>query len=114
MLKECGLIEKYGSGIKRIRIACIEHGINEPVYENFQHGFKVTIRKDKGSSVINEGINFLYDYIKKNPSQRITHIEDNLKIPAKTIERWIKQLKKEGKIEYRGSKKTGGYYPVDK
>jgi ATP-dependent DNA helicase RecG len=33
-----------------------------------------------------------------------------LKTPAKTIERWIKQLRDEGEIEYRGSKKTGGYF----
>jgi ATP-dependent DNA helicase RecG len=31
------------------------------------------------------------------------------KIP-KTLERWIKKLKDENKIEYKGSKRTGGYY----
>jgi len=30
--------------------------------------------------------------------------------PAKTIERWIKKLREKGKIEFRGSKKAGGYY----
>jgi len=30
------------------------------------------------------------------------------KIP-KTLERWIKKLKDENKIEYKGSKRTGGY-----
>ena len=32
------------------------------------------------------------------------------KVTQRTVERWIKQLKDEGKIECRGSKKTGGYY----
>jgi len=59
---------------------------------------------------INEGINSLYQYIKNNPSQRVSNISKVLNIPSKTIERWIKQLKEEDKIEYRGSKKTGGYY----
>ncbi len=29
-----------------------------------------------------------------------------------TIERAVAKLKKQGLIEYRGSKKTGGYYPL--
>jgi ATP-dependent DNA helicase RecG len=29
---------------------------------------------------------------------------------VKNIERWIKQLKQENKIEFRGAPKTGGYY----
>jgi len=33
-----------------------------------------------------------------------------LHTPSKTIERWLKKLKDEGKIEFKGSSKTGGYY----
>ena len=32
------------------------------------------------------------------------------KIPLRTIDRILKRLKESGKIEYRGSKKTGGWY----
>ena len=32
----------------------------------------------------------------------------------RTVERAVAQLKKEGVIEYRGSKKTGGYYLVER
>jgi ATP-dependent DNA helicase RecG len=52
----------------------------------------------------------LLNYIKKNPSQRVAHFEEHLKIPTKTLERWIKQLREGNKIEFRGSKKTGGYF----
>jgi hypothetical protein len=35
-----------------------------------------------------------------------------MNIPVKTIERWIALLKRDKKIEYRGSKKNGGYYNI--
>ncbi|UOG92006.1 MAG: hypothetical protein L3K52_17730 [Candidatus Thiothrix sulfatifontis] len=30
----------------------------------------------------------------------------------RTVERWLKQLKAEQKIEFRGASKTGGYYAM--
>jgi len=119
MFKECGLIEKYGSGIDRIKRLCKEHRLPEPKFEEIQKGFRVTVYKEKKdnegvnegiSEGINEGINSLYECIKNNPSKRVSQIEEKLNTPAKTLERWIKKLKDEDKIEYRGSKKTGGYY----
>ena len=119
MFKECGLIEKYGSGIDRIKRLCREHRLPEPKFEEIQKGFRVTVYKEKKdnegvnegiSEGINEGINSLYEFIKNNPSKRVSQIEEKLNTPAKTLERWIKKLKDEDKIEYRGSKKTGGYY----
>ena len=38
------------------------------------------------------------------------HIATAIKAPFKTLERWLKKLKEEGKIKYQGSAKTGGYY----
>ena len=111
--KEAGIIERYGSGIARIKKECKLHGTAEAIFEEYVHGFRVTIFKKKLTSRdegINEGINSLYNYIKSNPSQRVSQIKNSLDVPAKTLERWIKQLKDEGKVEYLGSKKTGGYY----
>ena len=45
-----------------------------------------------------------------NENLRVSQISLALKIPSKTIERWINTLKQENKIEYRGSKKAGGYF----
>ena len=116
MCKECGLIEKYGSGIKRIRKVCFEHGIKEPVFENFQHGFRVTIYKDKIYGGINGGINggikLVSDFIKANPGAKAGDIVNGLNIPQRTVERILRKLKDEGKIEFKGSKKTGGYFLI--
>ena len=38
MFKEAGVIEKYGSGIKRIQQQFIAHNLQPPVFENFQQG----------------------------------------------------------------------------
>ncbi len=43
VLKEIKLVEKYGSGIRRICEAFLENGNKIPVFENFQHGFSVTV-----------------------------------------------------------------------
>jgi ATP-dependent DNA helicase RecG len=38
---------------------------------------------------------------------------DALNIPLRTVERWLKQLKENGQIEFRGAAKTGGYYYLE-
>ena len=37
-------------------------------------------------------------------------MEKHFNVTQRTIERWIKILKKENKIEFIGASKTGGYY----
>jgi len=37
---------------------------------------------------------------------------NELKISKRTLERQLKKLKDEGKIEFKGSAKTGGYWIV--
>ena len=62
------------------------------------------------SEGVSEGVNLLIELIQKNPGNRVPQLAKTLGIPAKTIERWIKQLKEDGKIEFRGSPKNGGYW----
>ncbi len=114
MLKECGLIERYGSGIKRIKNACVQHGIAEPVFEEFQHGFSVTIYKaEKAGGVnegVNEGVNALLAAIMYHLGLRTPMLAEQIQTSPKNVERWLKQLKENDKIEFRGVAKTGGYY----
>ena len=114
MFKECGLIEKYGSGIDRIKRLCKEHRLPEPKFEEMQKGFQATLYKKvlakKLDGGINGGINLLLVFISENQNLSAKAISENMNEPLRTIQRWIKKLKDEGKIEYRGSKKTGGYY----
>jgi len=60
--------------------------------------------------IFDDRINLLLAFIFENENLSARTISENMNEPLRTIQRWIKQLKDEGKIEYRGSKKTGGYY----
>ena len=53
-----------------------------------------------------------FGLIKMSIYQRKTLVRQKLSIPEKTLERHIKILRDAGLIEYKGSKKTGGYYIV--
>ena len=112
MFKECGLIEKYGSGIGRIKKFCKEHNIIEPKFEEIQKGFQVTLYKEKISEKKpNVGVNELYDFIRSNQPVNISMMTEKFSVVTKrTIERWIKQLKDEDKIEFLGASKMGGYF----
>ncbi|WP_256450125.1 hypothetical protein [Cylindrospermopsis raciborskii] len=37
-------------------------------------------------------------------------MEQEINTPKRTIERWLKQLKEQQAIEFRGAPKNGGYY----
>ncbi len=52
----------------------------------------------------------MFEYIKQNQPTKAKYIAQYLGVTQRTVERYIKELKNEGKIEFRGSPKTGGYY----
>ena len=106
MFKEAGRIEKYGSGIARIKNECLKHGILEPVFEEFQHGFRVILYKQKR----NGGVNSVYEVIKKTPNLKAKQIAEYLNTPLRTVERELKSLKEQGKIVFKGAPKKGGYF----
>ena len=60
---------------------------------------------------VNVGVNALFAYIQANPGHRAGEMASSFKLTQRTIERWLKQLREAGKIEFIGSPKTGGYYP---
>lgn len=59
---------------------------------------------------INGGIDQLFFYIRNYPGKRTVEIAKSLNISLRTIERWIRKLRDNGRIKFMGSKKTGGYY----
>src|SRR4030066_736912 len=123
-------IEKYGSGFIRVRREIRSYPTMELAYEESGDGFLVSLRyqQQKVSSTpaspegkrggisegISEGISLLLEHIRNVPGKRIPQLSVSLGLPAKTIERWIANLKRQGGcIEYRGSKKAGGDYAVN-
>ncbi|MBN1102420.1 MAG: MarR family transcriptional regulator, partial [Deltaproteobacteria bacterium] len=62
------------------------------------------------SGGVTEGIEDLLKYVRNNPGQRAPEISRANKIPVRTAERCLRQLRERGAIEFRGSPKTGGYW----
>jgi DNA-binding transcriptional regulator YiaG len=58
---------------------------------------------------VNEGVNALLKTIKQQPGLRVPALAERMTTSAKNLERWLKQLKESGQIEFRGASKTGGY-----
>jgi len=129
LFKEAGIIEKYGSGIKRILEAMKAYGNPEPLFEEIQNGFRVTVFKatqittlkkkiaggvNEGvSEGVNEGVKSLYQTILRKPGIRMPELSNTMQVPAKTLERWIKQLRDEKRVVFKGASKTGGYFVCD-
>ena len=115
-------IEKYGSGFIRIRKELLSYHTMLFSYKESGDGFLTSLsyreqifstetKNNEGTSEgISEGIKLLLQHIKKTPGQRTPQLAAVLNIPAKTIERWIRKLREEQLVEFRGSKKAGGYY----
>ena len=60
---------------------------------------------------LNEGINgSILKLIKTHPGVRVPYLHSVVSASRATVERVVAALIAEGKIEHRGSKKTGGYY----
>jgi ATP-dependent DNA helicase RecG len=99
-------------------------GAKEPIFELVGSFFKVTLypingRASEGvSEGVNEGVNegvsegveALHMLIIESRGKRTPFFSKKLGTSEKNIERWLKQLKEAGKIEFRGAPKTGGYY----
>ena len=62
---------------------------------------------------VNGGVNAVFNYIRLNPGVKVTEMTEPLDAPKRTLERWIKQLRDEKKVVFRGAPKTGGYYVTD-
>jgi ATP-dependent DNA helicase RecG len=95
-------------------------GINETI--NGDDGIKAVDEGIKpgegGIKAANEGIKpgnegmseGLKSIVLSHPGIRVPQLATHLRRSRQTIERYVADLKRQGIIEYRGSKKTGGYY----
>ena len=113
-------IEKWGSGLRRISQECRAAGV-KVTFTKIKSGFVVTFLRPETRNMqgdapkgggVNGGVNSLLDFIVRKPGLRLPALSDKLKISNRTLEKWLTRLKNEKKIVYKGSPKTGGYYPV--
>jgi ATP-dependent DNA helicase RecG len=103
-------IEKYGSGFIRIRKELETYPEVKFCVEEIADGVLVTFR---WAEKVSEGVARLLDCVREQPGVRIPEISQRLQVPAKTIERWIKKLRDENRVVFKGAPKTGGYFLLD-
>lgn len=120
---KAGFIEAWGRGIAKIINGFTQVGFAAPIFAATMGGVMVTIDRkvntDEGlneginegiNEGLNEGLKQLLSHIIENEGKQSSELAQMLSKPQKTVERWLALLKKDNKIEYRGSKKTGGYF----
>jgi len=112
LFKEAGIIEKYGSGIKRILEATRAYGLTEPKIEEIQNGFRVTLFKttQKTTQKILPREQIL-EALRTNPKMTREELAYMLGKSPNTIKEHLARLKDEGRLKRIGSDRDG-YWEV--
>lgn len=64
------------------------------------------------STAIDDGVSYLLNLITQEPGLNTRILAEKTGKSTPTIELWIRKFKADGKIEFRGAPKNGGYYPI--
>lgn len=130
IFREAGIIEKYGSGIRRVHRYLKDAGASVPVFRDMSGIFAVTIfpvrdetESGQKGGALNGALNgassgalseSILRLVMEHPGVQRHVLVDSLGVPTRTVDRYIAELVMAGKIERRGSKKTGGYHLVQR
>lgn len=118
-LHRAHLVERFGRGIALIleKEPLTEFSLVGDIFITTFKRKNLTRPMDSGgglsgglSGALNGGLKSIYEFIAKNPGVRANQISESLDIPIRTVQRNLSYLKDKDLIEFRGSKKTGGYF----
>lgn len=112
---DIGWIEQWGSGIDKMRKACVNAGLPEPVFEEYQ-GFRVIFRKDIYTEEYLRGLGLNERQIKA-----VMHVKEKRRITNKEYQQLcnvrkrqatddLKELEGKGIFERVGKTGKGTYY----
>jgi ATP-dependent DNA helicase RecG len=113
--KNMGWIEKYGSGISRIRAYFKEAQLPDPEFKLISEGFQVTVFGDvdfnieKGTEKLTVNQQKIIDNIIDNPNITIAELVEIVGIAASKVKVNLAKLKAKGLLKREGSDK-GGYW----
>ena len=115
--KDLELVEHLGSGLNRILEA-----YDKDSFVMKQNYMKNIFYKNETpldgvvsggvNGVVSGGVTELLEFIQTNPGLRANELSKHIDTPLRTVQRWLKQLKDENKIEFQGAPKTGGYVVI--
>ena len=110
VFRDAGLIERYGSGVKRVREKLKEYGLVDLKISEIQSGFNIEVFAEKLNGTLNGTLNDLLKEIEKKSGIQANELAISLNRPLDTIKKQIKKLVDKNLIQRKGSKKTGGYF----
>jgi ATP-dependent DNA helicase RecG len=128
VFKEANIIEKYGSGIRRILEGFEKHKLLAPKFEEISNGFRVTafketIKKDTIKDTKKDTISdtknsrekeeIVLKKIKENPSITAEELSKILNINLRNTKKYLAKLKETEKIKRLGSRKNGIWQVVE-
>ena len=119
-----GYIERWGRGIQKICDACREHGTDEPVYTvqsnyvmvRFDALKSAIVRDSKAPNRHDDGLDVglevgieakVLSIIESNPNVTMAEISVQLNVTKRTVERAVKRLRENNRIERVGGKRYG-------
>ena len=102
---EVGLVEKYGSGIRRIVEGCAAYGLPAPRFQEISDGFMVTVYRAGAAT------QKILDLLMEQPHLSQRELAELLDMSEDGIKYQLSQLKKSGSIRRIGPDK-GGYWEV--
>ena len=133
VFNQMGLVEAWGTGIRRIQDAAKEYGLPKPEFIEMSDMFRVNLyrrplptqgRQSGGEMAVNGGDNggetignhgdvkaSMLRIIAGNSRVSVSEIAESLSIAKRTAERYIRELREEGTLIRHGSAR-GGYWEV--
>lgn len=126
VFKEMGLIERYGTGIKKVRTMFSQYGCPLPEFQQMQGGTFVRVFAKKTvvtpqitplitpqiTPQITELEERILGVLKQNPTFSRNEIAETLKIGTETVKEYIQKLKNKKLIIREGNNRTG-YWKVN-
>ena len=115
--KDLELVEHLGSGLNRILEAYDKDSfvIKQNYMKNIFYKNETPLDgvvSGGVNGVVSGGVTELLEFIQTNPGLRANELSEHIDTPLRTVQRWLKQLKDENKIEFQGAPKTGGYVVI--
>ena len=128
--KATGTIERYGSGIMRVRKICMDYGVKEPDFREIANGFQVVLYNERvgdpqnvlenvpnvlenvTEKVTENRVDAILELVKNNNNISMQDMANILDVDRRTIKRDLAKLKAKGLIEHIGVARSG-YWKVN-
>ena len=117
IFRDCGLIERYGSGVKRAIDQIKEYGLPEPEINENSSGFDVIVHSvlekdlEKDLEKLSTSQKKIIEQIRKNPLITQRKLSEKIGINEKNIRNNIEKLKQKNLLKRIGPDK-GGYWEI--